>query len=228
MAEIDGEGSDSTRLGRFSWTTTDQCESLDFEYETSEGAPATMVPGVEIEYLDSLQVIRVFMDIGSAALVDQLVETELVERIFVVRALEGGMFVDLHLAAPAAARARVTSEPARLTIDLRPGFVEFNGRSTIDGLVVLVDPTNGSEVETPARIAGYARTFESNVVISVVQDGAILLETFTTAADSEATWGEFEQELALPPGEVAITVGGSTAEDDGPVPDSATINLSVR
>ena len=135
------------------------------------------------------------------------------------------MFVDLHLAAPAAARARVTSEPARLNIDLRPGFVEFAGTATTDDLVVVVSPGDGANVPPAATVSGYARTFEANVVTIVTQGGQVISETGTTAAEWAVTWGEFSQELTLPPGSVSLFVGQSSPEDGSL--DGVTLELTA-
>lgn len=213
LAEIDEDGSDSHTIGRISWEASDQCETFTFEFETEEGAPATTVPDLHIEHLNSFQVIRITMDVESTVVTDQLVETGLVHRLYVVRALEGGMFVDLHLAAPAAARAGIRSSPARLTVDLRPGFVPFDGSASIGEFVVLMNPAADHEVGQVVQVAGYSRTFESNVLIVATQGDFPVVETSTTAADYIETWGEFRTEVTLPPGAVSLFVGESSPED---------------
>jgi len=213
LAEIEATDSDSSTLGRISWEQSDQCEIFRFEFETSEGAPATTVPDIEIAHLESFQVIRVRLDVESTVVTDQLVETGLVDRLYVVRALDGGMFVDLHLAEPAAARALAQSSPATLTVDLRPGFVPFAGESVIGERVIVVSPGSESTVGQFTQVVGYSRTFEANVVIMVTQDGAIISETNTTAADYIDTWGEFRSQLSLPLGDVSVFVGEASPED---------------
>jgi hypothetical protein len=213
LAEIEATDSDSNTLGRISWEQSDQCETFRFEFETSEGAPATTVPDIEIAHLESFQVIRVRMDIQATVVTDQLVETGLVDRLYVVRALDGGMFVDLHLAEPAAVRALGQSSPATLIVDLRPGFVPFAGESVIGERVVVVSPGGETAVGQFTQVVGYSRTFEANVVIMVTQGGAIISETDTTAADYIDTWGEFRSQLSLPLGDVSVFVGESSPED---------------
>lgn len=228
IADIDGEESDTRRLGRISWDTNDQCETFRFEFETSEGAPATSAPDIRIDHLESFQVVRVNMDIDSAIITDQLVETNLVERLYVVRSLSGEMFVDLHLSAPAAVRAASSSSPARLTIDLRPGFVPFSGESTIGEKVVLTSPTSGAQVGAVAttQFLGYARTFEANVMAIATQDGQVVAETSTTAADYLQTWGEYRFMFGLPPGPVSVFIG-ETNPGDGSL-DGITVDLVVN
>jgi len=225
IARVDGEGSDASHLGRVAWEGPEQCESFVFEFETSEGAPATAVPDIEIDHLPSLQVIRITMDIDAAVITDQLVETELVDRLYVVRSLEGGMFVDLHLNAPAAGRARVQSSPGVLTVDLRPGFLDFTGASSVDDQTVVVSPSQGSEVESITTFTGYSRAFEANVLVVVTQGDVVVTEASTTAADYLETWGEFSVEVPLPAGDVSVLVGEASPEDGSL--DGVTLDLTV-
>ena len=212
IATVDGEGTDSSTLGHISWQTNARCESFDFDFETSEGAPATTVPEISIDHLESYQVIRIRMDVGGAVLTDQLVETALVERLYVVNALDGGMFIDLHLSAPAAARARVESSPARLTVDLRPGFVPFTGESAVGDDTVVVSPVTGAAVGS-TEFTGYARVPDGAVTIIVTQGEDVVSEIGTTTADTSVTWGEFTQEAQLPTGTVSVFVGAADVED---------------
>lgn len=222
--EIAGEGTDAASLGRISWAASDQCEAFTFEFETLEGAPATTVPEVSIAHLESFQVIRINLGLTSSVITDQLVETTLVDRLYVVRSLGGDMFVDIHLSAPAAARARVDSSPARLTVDLRPGFVDFAGNSVTADRVVVVSPGTGAGVDPVAHFMGYARSVDSSVTIIVTQGDDVVTETTTTAADFAGTWGEFRHEIGLPPGNVSVFVGESDTETGL---EGVTVDLAV-
>jgi hypothetical protein len=213
IAEFDATGSDSSTIGRVSWERSDRCETFHFDFETSEGAPATTVPAITVDHLESFQVVRVSMDIDASVITDQLVETGLVDRLYVVRALDGSMFVDLHLSEPSAARATILASPARLSIELRPGFVSFVGASTIDDQFVLVSPPDEAEVESPTEILGYSRTDEDTVLVLVTQAGSVVAETETTAPDSSGAWGEFRLSLSLPPGEISVFLGQRSLED---------------
>ncbi len=228
IADMDGQESDTRRLGRISWDISDQCETFLFEFETSEGAPATSGPDIRVDHLESFQVVRINMEVDSAVITDQLVETNLVERLYVVRALSGGMFVDLHLSAPAAVRASASSSPARLSIDLRPGFVPFSGGSTVGEKVVLTSPTSDADVAAAAttQFLGYARTFEANVMAIATQDGRVVAETNTTAADYLQTWGEYRFMIGLPPGPVSVFIG-ETNPADGSL-DGITVDLTAN
>jgi hypothetical protein len=224
IAEVDGAESDTRRLGRISWDLSDQCESFRFEFETSEGAPATSPPDIRVDHLESFQVIRIGLDVDSAIITDQLVETNLVDRLYVVRSLTGEIFVDLHLSAPAAVRVSSSSSPARLTVDLRPGFVPFSGEATVGQNVVLTSPTAGAEVGPTTQLLGYARTFEASVLAVATQDGRVVAEADTTAADSLHTWGEYRLSIVLPPGPSTLFVGEANPVDGSL--DGITIDLT--
>lgn len=213
IADVDGEGSDASHLGQISWESAVPCETFSFVFETSEGAPATTVPDIKIDHLESFQVIRIAMDVDAAVVTDQLVETGLVDRLYVVSGLDGGMFVDLHLNAPAAARARLDSSPARLTVDLRPGFVEFTGAAKGNDSTVVVSPTADATIDPIAALHGYTRALDGNVTLIITQGGNVVETTNVIAADNLRSWGEFTAELALPPGQVEIFVGESDPED---------------
>ncbi|MFZ0013060.1 MAG: Gmad2 immunoglobulin-like domain-containing protein [Acidimicrobiia bacterium] len=135
------------------------------------------------------------------------------------------MFVDLHLNSPAAARARVEESPARLTVDLRPGLVEFDGQSSLGRSAVIVAPGAGSDVATATLFSGYVRFVEADVAVIVTQGSGVTDQTSTIAADHVETWGQFATELTLPPGEVSVFFGGVDPEDGGL--DGVTVDLTV-
>lgn len=226
IAAIDGTESDTRRLGRISWDTSAQCESFRFEFETSEAAPATSPPDVRVDHLESFQVIRISLDVDSTIITDQVVETNLVDRLYVVRSLTGELFVDLHLTSPAAVRVSSSSSPARLSVDLRPGFVPFSGEATVGENVVLTSPTAGAEVGPSAQLLGYARTFEASVLAVATQDGRVVGEADTIAADSLQTWGEYRLSVTLPPGPLTLFVGESNPTDGSL--DGITVDLTGR
>lgn len=226
IADIPGEGSDSRNIGRISWETSDRCETFHFDFETSEGAPATTAPGIRVDHLESFQVVRVNMGVDRTIVTDQLVETNLVQRLYVVRSLSGGVFVDLHLSEPAAVRASVSSSPARLSVELRPGFVPFRGASSVGGDIVLTSPAAGATVDANVQLLGYARTFEGNVLAVVTQNGEVVNETSTTAADTLDIWGEYRVEVNLPQGPVSVFVGQESPEDGSL--QGVTVDLTVN
>lgn len=225
IADISEESSDSSSISRISWEVSDQCESFYIDFATSEGAPATTAPGIRVDHLDSFQVVRVRMSVESTVVTDQLVETGLVDRLYVVRSLGGDMFIDLHLVEPAAVRASVTSSPARLTLDMRPGFVPFAGAALVDEDIILTSPVTRTDLDPTVEFLGYARTAEGEVHAVVRQAGEVVDETSTTAADYLETWGEYRLLTTLPSGQVSVVLG-EPGPDNGPI-QGITLDLSV-
>ncbi len=108
--------------------------------------------------------------------------------IYVVREADRTLFVDFHLSAPAVAgigtpKGRVNSRSP----SSRVGRTTTAVASFADNVVV-VTPAPG-EVDVPIIVAGYSRNFEANTVVQVTQDGTVVAEDFTTAADWVETWG---------------------------------------
>ncbi|MGB7860078.1 MAG: Gmad2 immunoglobulin-like domain-containing protein, partial [Acidimicrobiia bacterium] len=87
-------------------------------------------------------------------------------------------------------------------------------------------PAEGTSTESPVLIEGYARTFESNVLIIATAGDQVVAEEFTTAADSVATWGQFRAQVELPPGETALFIGDENQEDGGL--EGVTIGIFLR
>lgn len=213
VARIDQPSSDANILGLISWHGDAGCERFRLDFETNEGAPATTPPSVLVEFLDSGQILRIHLDLERIVLTDQLVETSLVDRLYVVRAIDGGLFVDLHLAAPSQARATVRNSPAGLTVELQMGIQPFAGEATISDQAVVLEPSPGEETDGTIEVSGYARTFEAAVLVIATSAGQAVAETSTQAADWTETWGEYRTSLEVPPGAISLFVGEESPND---------------
>ncbi len=224
--QVDNPGSDTTTIGLISWQADEACETFEITFETSEGAPATTPPSIRAEYVDDVGVIRLWMSARETVISDQLVETTLVNRIYVVRSIDGGMFIDFHLDGPSQARIVAESSPARLTLQLQPGIVEYTSAPAALGPVVLISPADDDTVPTTVTVEGYARTFESNVLILATQGDVVVFEENTTAADSVDTWGEFRASMDVVEGPIALFVGDENAETGRF--DGVSIDLEAR
>jgi hypothetical protein len=178
-------------------------------------------------HLESFQVLRVRMlGVDATVITDQLVETQLVDRIYVVRSLDGGMFIDFHLTEPTQARVEAGASPARLILTMRPGLVPLSGFSTIGERVVVTSPPAGSTVDPFLTVSGYSRTFEAVVLLIGTVGNEVVVERSTTAADWTETWGEFRSTINLPSGPVSLFVGESSAQDGAL--EGVTVSLTVR
>ncbi len=206
VVRVDQPTSDTSILGLISWQEAGGCERFQLDFETDEGAPATTPPSVAVEFLASGRILRIHLGLDTTVLADQLVETTLVDRLYVVRALDSGMFVDLHLSSPALARAFVDNSPAALNVELQLGIQPFTGAATIAENVVVLEPSPGAETDRIVEVSGYARTFEGTVVVIATSDGESVTST-TQAADWIDTWGEFRTSVELPVGPSSLFVG---------------------
>ncbi|MGA7098398.1 MAG: Gmad2 immunoglobulin-like domain-containing protein [Acidimicrobiia bacterium] len=227
VARIDQPASDTTSLGLITWQQQgDGCERFGIEFDTAEGAPATTPPSITVDFLETRQILRIWADVDTTVVTDQLVETGLVDRLYVVRALNGGLFVDLHLAHPAQVRAQVSNSPARLAVEMEAGTEPFEGSAAISDHTVLTAPTDGSQQDGSVAVEGYARTFEANVTVIATVGDQIVADMTATAADWSATWGEFMTRVELPPGTVDLFVGERNPRDERL--DGVTLSLVVR
>lgn len=226
IGRVTQPSSDSKTLGLISRHVVDACETFGFDFETDENAPATTPPSIDAEFLDGGGVVRIHLNITSTVITDQVVETDLVERLFVVRALDGTMFVDLHLAKAANARITVSNSPARLALELTPRDGEIGPRAAFDESVVVLTPAADTAVDQEFAVDGYARLFEANVLVIATSGEVVLASENATAADWLETWGEFSTELSVAPGNINLFVGEESPADGSL--DGVILNLTVR
>lgn len=141
----------------------------------------------------------------------------LAEDFHVVRAPEGGMFVDLSARKAFRYRTLELSDPARLVVDFEPAGTSLKQPQPAEGgNTVLVEPRAGSRVSDPLTVSGYSRNFEAaNTVVLKDARGRELFRETVTANDWSTTWGYFEATLDLPPfsGKGVLQVGTASARD---------------
>ena len=213
--ESDNTGSDSATIGLISWDADEACETFEIEFESAEGAPATTPPSVSARFLDDIGVLRVSTSASDTVITDQVVETLLVERLYVVRAIDGGTFIDFHLAGPAQARIELDNSPARLTLELQPGIIEYGSAPLITDQLVLISPVEGSGVPLDLGVSGYTRGLESDLFLIATQGNEVIDEVLATTASATAVWGAFSGSLELIEGEHRLFVGTEDAESGG-------------
>ncbi|CAN5870833.1 hypothetical protein BH23ACT4_BH23ACT4_12960 [soil metagenome] len=226
IERITQPSSDSRTLGLVSRQVTDGCERFGFDFDTAENAPATTPPSVTASFLEGERVIRISLGIARTVITDQLIETRLVDRMFVVRALDGSLFVDLHLKEKANARVTLSNNPALLTIELHPASGEIGPAPSVSSRTVLITPVVGATVGEEVEITGYARTSEANVLVVATRAEEVLVEASTTAADWVEIWGEFATVVTLPPGTIDLFVGEESPADGSL--QGVTLRLTVQ
>jgi hypothetical protein len=205
--------SDAEQLASITWETNPECETFVLAFTSAEGAPATTAPSPAAELIRSASVLRVFVELETTAVTDQLVQSGLVDRIYVVREADRSLFVDFHLSAPALAAVAVNEGSGDVLVMLEPGGSDYDAAASFADNVVVVTPAPGP-VDVPISVTGYSRNFEANTIVRVTQDNNVLAQDFTTAADWVETWGEYE--LTISPegaGPAELFVGEQSAQD---------------
>ena len=215
VAAIAQDSSDAEQVMAPLWDTNEVCENFMIDFVTAEGAPATTPPSITAVFLRQVGVLRVEVDVEMTAITDQLVQSALVERLYVARKFDRTLFIDFHLANPAVARVSVGNSPGQLLVQLEAGGDPYPAAPAIAENIVLISPVEGP-VDNPVVLTGYSRNFEANTIGRITQGENVLAEGFTTAADWVETWGEFSLELnAAGSGEADLLLfaGEQSAED---------------
>ncbi len=141
----------------------------------------------------------------------------LLKDFHVVRAPEGGMFVDFFARKAFVYRVLQLEDPGRLVVDFKPTGGELKVPLPAEGGdTVLVEPRPRARVSDPLTVSGYSRNFEAaNAIILTDPDGKILAHRTVRSNDWSNTWGYFEATLDLPSfaGRGTLKVGTQSARD---------------
>lgn len=180
--------------------------------------PARTLPRWMLSSPEGDGLMRVHLPSASATGVsDGELGEGLVEDFHVVRAPEGGMFVDLSVRKAFRYRTLQLADPARLVVDFESrGTSLAQGQPAEGGNTVLIEPRPGARVSDPLTVSGYSRSFEAaNTVVLKDARGRELLRETVPANDWSTTWGYFEATLDLPPfsGKGVLQVGAASARD---------------
>jgi hypothetical protein len=126
---------------------------------------------------------------------------DLLKSFYVVRAPEGGMFVDVLARRAFTYRVLELSDPARLVVDFKPSGKPLHvPLPRAGGNTVLVEPRAGARIHAPLTVSGYSRNFEaSNAVVLVDSKGEVVVRQTVESNDWSETWGYFESTLDLQP-----------------------------
>lgn len=226
VLRFDQAESDSAIVGLITWAESPVCERFEIEFETVQGAPATTPPDVRVQFIATLQVIRVHLGSEGSIIADQTVETAMVERLFVVHKLDGTTFVDFHLRQPARARAQITSSPAKVVLDLQPGTGDFDGMAAIAGDVVMTSPHDGAATSTNIEVSGYAISASGAVTVIATADGRVVAEATAEVGGGSSEWSEYRTRLTLPVGTTTIFAGEPSPVDGGL--EGVTVGVEAR
>jgi Immunoglobulin-like domain of bacterial spore germination len=180
--------------------------------------PAAVVPRWTLDSPQGDCLLRVNLSSANATAVsDGGFGDGLLRNFHVVRAPEGGMFVDVLARRGFRYRVLELKEPARLVVDLRStGARPKEPPPARGGETVLVEPRPGARVSDPLTVSGYSRNFEaSNTIVLKNGKGETLVRETVIANDWSSTWGYFEATLDLPPlrEKGTLSVGTESARD---------------
>ena len=180
--------------------------------------PAAAVPRWTLDSPEGDRLLRVNLPSANATVVsDGGFGDGLLRNFHVVRAPEGGMFVDVLAREDFRYRVLELTGPARLVVDLQPtGARPKEPPPARGGETVLVEPRSGARVSDPLTVSGYSRNFEAaNTIVLKSAGGEILARETVLANDWSSTWGYFEATLDLPPlpEKGTLSVGTEGARD---------------
>lgn len=180
--------------------------------------PAVAVPRWTLDCPEGDGLLRVNLPSANATAVsDGGLGGGLLEDFHVVRAPEGGMFVDVLAREGFRYRVLELAEPARLVVDFRPaGVAPKEPPPAEGGNTVLAEPRAGAEISDPLTVSGYSRNFEAaNTIVLENGSGETLVRETVIANDWTSTWGYFESTLNLPrlPERGTLIVGTRSARD---------------
>ncbi len=111
----------------------------------------------------------------------------------VVRAPEGGMFVDFFARSAFLYRVLEVGDPARLVVDFRPAGAPLKVPLPAEGgETVLVEPRPGARISDPLIVSGYSRNFEAaNTITLTDATGEVVARRTVLGNDWSSTWGYF-------------------------------------
>jgi hypothetical protein len=180
--------------------------------------PAGPVPEWNLVSQEGKGLLRVTLPSASATCVsDGEFGDGLLESFHVVRAPEGGMFMDIFTRETFLYRVVELEDPARLVVDFEPKRDLKAPLPAEGGETVLVEPRSHASISDPLTVNGYSRNSEAaNAITLIDSDGNILVRRIVPGNDrGHHTWGYFEATLDLPslPKKGLLKVGTENGRD---------------
>ena len=210
---VSGSEGDASAIGQVSWVDHGSCERLIISYRTSAGAPAVDPPTVATLFIRQSAVLRLNIGISvtASAFKEQVVDSPLIDGVFVVKTPTGAVFADIHLADAAVARVINQSSPARTAVDLRPGGPQLTSKPLRAGETIVIEPLAG-DVRYPFSISGYGLGDDAEIV-GLLRSETATIEAPASVARRYDTWGAFTVLFTDgPAGLITVTVGGVEVE----------------
>ena len=216
LASLGSAQGDGVHIAGVSHFHTGGCERLEVSLAASDGSPSSALPPVEVELMADAGLLRMSFDpaVQTTSITDASFSGGLFNSVYVVRGLDGRLFVDAHLSRSVEAAAE--AGPSRLTVVLRGADGYPSSRPSASSSTVVTSPARRGDVSYPITVAGYARNFEANVIgFTTGPDGTAGPAYHTSSADYIQTWGEFRLVIEEgPAGPVTLSAGDYDAESD--------------
>lgn len=180
--------------------------------------PAWSVPEWTLSSPTGDGILRVTLpSISTTSVSDGTFGGPLLKDFHVVRAPQGGMFVDIFAESAFTYRVIELSNPGRLVVDFKPSSASLDFPLPAEAAnTVLEQPRSGARVGDSLTVSGYSRNSEAmNMVILTDAQGETLVQETVLSNDWTSTWGYFETTLDVPPfsGEGTLKVGAQSARD---------------
>lgn len=214
LASLGSAQGDGVHIAGVSHFHTGGCERLEVSLAASDGSPSSALPPVEVELMADAGLLRMSFDPAAqtTSITDASFSGGLFNSVYVVRGLDGRLFVDAHLSRSVEAAAE--AGPSRLTVVLRGADGYPSSRPSASSSTVVTSPAWYDDVSYPITVAGYARNFEANVIgFTTGPDGTAGPVYHTSSADYIQTWGEFRLLIEEgPAGPVTLSAGDYDAE----------------
>jgi hypothetical protein len=177
--------------------------------------PAARVPEWSLVSQEGNGLLRVTLPSASATCVsDGRFGGGLLESFHVVRAPEGGMFMDIFTRKAFLYRVVELGDPARLVVDVKPKGNLKAPLPAVGGDTVLVEPRPHASISDPLTVNGYSLDSKAaNTITLLDSNRKVLVRRTIPGNDRDHTWGYFEATLDLPSfsGKATLKVGtGST------------------
>lgn len=214
LASLGSPRGDGVHIAGVSRFHTGDCERLEVSLTAADGSPSSALPPVEVELMADAGLLRMSFDpaVQTTSITDASFSGGPFHSVYVVRGLDGRLFVDAHLFRSVEAAAE--AGPSRLTVVLRSADGHPSSTPAVSSSTVVTSPARRDGVSYPIAVAGYARNFEANVIgFTTGPDGTAGPVYFTSSADYIQTWGEFRLLIEDgPAGPVTLSAGDYDAE----------------
>ncbi len=159
-----------------------------------------------------------FPSVDSTQVSDGTFDSPMLKDFYVVRAPEGGMFVDIVSEKAFTYRVLELRKPARLVVDFAPATAAnlSTPPPLTGGNTVVTEPRTVTTASKTLTVSGYSRNPEaSNDIVVLDSTGKEIVREAVQSNDWTQTWGYFETTLDVPAfyGKGKLKVGAASPRD---------------